>query len=130
MFSASKNLLGKILFTVGALPSNKLDFSVIVDVTSSSKLTPYGEPPSPRAAHVATAVGPMFVYNGGLGPGGLSAEDLHVLYLTQQQPQWHSGCLLGRQPFLYNNAQNGLHIHWLERVQLKLQLLVSDDVLS
>lgn len=33
-------------------------------------------------------------------------------------------CLLGRQPFLYNTAQNGLHIHWLERVQFKLQLSV------
>ncbi|MCI21399.1 serine/threonine-protein phosphatase BSL3-like, partial [Trifolium medium] len=52
-------------------------------------LTPYGEPPTPRAAHVATAVGTMVVIQGGIGPAGLSAEDLHVLDLTQQWPRWH-----------------------------------------
>lgn len=26
---------------------------------------------------------------GGIGPAGLSAEDLHVLDLTQQRPRWH-----------------------------------------
>ena len=30
----------------------------------------------------------MFV-QGGIGPAGLSAEDLHVLDLTQQRPRWH-----------------------------------------
>ena len=34
---------------------------------------------------------------GGLGPAGLSAEDLHVLDLTQQRPRWHrfgpEGCM-------------------------------------
>ncbi|XP_057455890.1 serine/threonine-protein phosphatase BSL3 isoform X2 [Lotus japonicus] len=54
-----------------------------------SRITPYGEPPSPRAAHVATAVGTMVVIQGGIGPAGLSAEDLHVLDLTQQRPRWH-----------------------------------------
>lgn len=99
------------------------------------RLTPLGEPPSPRAAHVAAAVGTMVViqvsysincllilltgflrYNalfhiiesvksnwttlkkiliimwnvqGGIGPTGLSDEDLHVLDLTQQRPRWH-----------------------------------------
>lgn len=26
---------------------------------------------------------------GGIGPAGLSAEDLHVLDLTQPRPRWH-----------------------------------------
>ncbi|CAL9155747.1 unnamed protein product [Musa hybrid cultivar] len=61
------------------------------DVLSNkwTRLTPLGEPPSPRAAHVATAVGTMVVIQGGIGPAGLSAEDLHVLDLTQQRPRWH-----------------------------------------
>ncbi|KAK6144164.1 hypothetical protein DH2020_020984 [Rehmannia glutinosa] len=54
-----------------------------------SRLTPIGEPPTPRAAHVATTVGTMVVIQGGIGPAGLSAEDLHVLDLTQQRPRWH-----------------------------------------
>ncbi|KAI3775967.1 hypothetical protein L1987_45727 [Smallanthus sonchifolius] len=54
-----------------------------------SRITPFGEPPTPRAAHVATAVGTMVVVQGGIGPAGLSAEDLHVLDLTQQRPRWH-----------------------------------------
>jgi hypothetical protein len=29
------------------------------------------------------------VKQGGIGPAGLSAEDLHVLDLTQQRPRWH-----------------------------------------
>ncbi|KAL1324930.1 hypothetical protein AAHE18_13G125600 [Arachis hypogaea] len=31
----------------------------------------------------------MVVIQGGIGPAGLSAEDLHVLDLTQQRPRWH-----------------------------------------
>ncbi|KAK7257579.1 hypothetical protein RIF29_31644 [Crotalaria pallida] len=54
-----------------------------------SRINPFGEPPTPRAAHVATAVGTMVVIQGGIGPAGLSAEDLHVLDLTQQRPRWH-----------------------------------------
>ncbi|PWZ04781.1 Cyclin-D4-1 [Zea mays] len=50
---------------------------------ADGRLTLLGEPPSPRAAHVATAVGTMVVIQGGIGPAGLSAEDLHVLDLTQ-----------------------------------------------
>ncbi|XP_019413312.1 PREDICTED: serine/threonine-protein phosphatase BSL3-like isoform X2 [Lupinus angustifolius] len=61
------------------------------DVLSNkwSRITPFGEAPTPRAAHVATAVGTMVVIQGGIGPAGLSAEDLHVLDLTQQRPRWH-----------------------------------------
>ncbi|KAK8503449.1 hypothetical protein V6N12_066139 [Hibiscus sabdariffa] len=63
-----------------------------------SRITPFGEPPSPRAAHVATAVGTMVVIQGGIGPAGLSAEDLHVLDLTQQRPRWHRVVVHGPGP--------------------------------
>ncbi|GFP94729.1 serine/threonine-protein phosphatase bsl2 [Phtheirospermum japonicum] len=57
----------------------------------SPKVTPIGEPPTPRAAHVATAVD-------GIGPAGLSAENLHVLDLTQQRPRWHTVVVQGPGP--------------------------------
>ncbi|XP_041994346.1 serine/threonine-protein phosphatase BSL3-like [Salvia splendens] len=63
-----------------------------------SCVTPIGEPPTPRAAHVATAVGTMVVIQGGIGPAGLSAEDLHVLDLTQQRPRWHRVAVHGPCP--------------------------------
>ncbi|KAG6517035.1 hypothetical protein ZIOFF_020412 [Zingiber officinale] len=63
-----------------------------------TRLTPLGEPPSPRAAHVATSVGTMVVIQGGIGPNGLSAEDLHVLDLTQQRPRWHRVVVQGPGP--------------------------------
>lgn len=31
----------------------------------------------------------FIMMQGGIGPAGLSAEDLHVLDLTQQRPRWH-----------------------------------------
>lgn len=31
----------------------------------------------------------FLMMQGGIGPAGLSAEDLHVLDLTQQRPRWH-----------------------------------------
>ncbi|KAJ4977552.1 hypothetical protein NE237_008332 [Protea cynaroides] len=70
------------------------------DVLSNkwSRLTPLGEQPSPRAAHVATAVGTMVVIQGGIGPAGLSAEDLHVLDLTTQRPRWHRVVVQGPGP--------------------------------
>ncbi|KAJ8439340.1 hypothetical protein Cgig2_022477 [Carnegiea gigantea] len=63
-----------------------------------SRINPIGEPPTPRAAHVATAVGTMVVIQGGIGPAGLSAEDLHVLDLTQQRPRWHRVVVQGPGP--------------------------------
>ncbi|XVF69278.1 hypothetical protein PTKIN_Ptkin11bG0068300 [Pterospermum kingtungense] len=63
-----------------------------------SRITPFGEPPTPRAAHVATAVGTMVVIQGGIGPAGLSAEDLHVLDFTQQRPRWHRVVVQGPGP--------------------------------
>ncbi|GAA0146416.1 protein phosphatase [Lithospermum erythrorhizon] len=70
------------------------------DVLSNkwTRIAPIGEPPSPRAAHVATAVGTMVVIQGGIGPAGLSAEDLHVLDLTQQRPRWHRVVVQGPGP--------------------------------
>ncbi|KAL8140906.1 hypothetical protein V2J09_006927 [Rumex salicifolius] len=70
------------------------------DVLTSkwSSINPIGEPPTPRAAHVATAVGTMVVIQGGIGPAGLSAEDLHVLDLTQQRPRWHRVVVQGPGP--------------------------------
>ncbi|XP_039012726.1 serine/threonine-protein phosphatase BSL3 isoform X2 [Hibiscus syriacus] len=63
-----------------------------------SRISPFGEPPTPRAAHVATAVGTMVVIQGGIGPAGLSAEDLHVLDLTQKRPRWHRVVVQGPGP--------------------------------
>nr|PNR62386.1 hypothetical protein PHYPA_000810 [Physcomitrium patens] len=70
------------------------------DVTSRkwSRLIPVGDPPSPRAAHAATAVGTMVVIQGGIGPAGLSTDDLHVLDLTQAKPRWHRVVVQGAGP--------------------------------
>ncbi|MCO5546748.1 hypothetical protein L7F22_000184, partial [Adiantum nelumboides] len=63
-----------------------------------TRLNPIGDPPSPRAAHAATAVGTMVVIQGGIGPAGLSPEDLHVLDLTQPRPRWHRVVVQGHGP--------------------------------
>ncbi|KAL8154115.1 hypothetical protein V2J09_011875 [Rumex salicifolius] len=63
-----------------------------------TRINPVGEAPTPRAAHVATAVGTMVVIQGGIGPAGLSAEDLHVLDLTQPKPRWHRVVVQGPGP--------------------------------
>ncbi|KAG0626776.1 hypothetical protein M758_2G150700 [Ceratodon purpureus] len=70
------------------------------DVQSNkwTRLTPVGDPPSPRAAHAATAVGTMVVIQGGIGPAGLSTDDLHVLDLTQAKPRWHRVVVQGAGP--------------------------------
>ncbi|KAL7198448.1 hypothetical protein ACSBR2_020856 [Camellia fascicularis] len=70
----------------------------VVNAILEKKITPFGEPPTPRAAHVATAVGSMVVIQGGIGLAGLSAEDLHVLDLTQQRPRWHRVVVQGPGP--------------------------------
>ncbi|KAJ7551928.1 hypothetical protein O6H91_06G034900 [Diphasiastrum complanatum] len=62
------------------------------------RINPVGDPPSPRAAHAATAVGSMVVIQGGIGPAGLSSEDLHVLDLTQLRPRWHRVVVQGPGP--------------------------------
>ncbi|CAK9194325.1 unnamed protein product [Sphagnum troendelagicum] len=70
------------------------------DINSNrwSRLVPVGDPPSPRAAHAATAVGTMIAVQGGIGPAGLSTDDLHVLDLTQARPRWHRLVVQGPGP--------------------------------
>eukprot|EP00775_Hariotina_reticulata_P013713 gene13713-13835_t len=64
-----------------------------------SKIVPMGEPPSPRAAHAAAAVGNMVVVQGGIGPAGLASEDLHVLDFTDiDRPRWHRVLVQGAGP--------------------------------
>ncbi|CAI5506715.1 unnamed protein product [Closterium sp. Naga37s-1] len=67
-------------------------------VVSPFRMSPVGEPPSPRAAHAATAVGTMIVIQGGIGPAGLATDDLHVLDLTQARPKWHRVVVQGAGP--------------------------------
>jgi protein phosphatase len=63
------------------------------------KVVPQGEPPSARAAHAAAAVGNMVVIQGGIGPSGLSPEDLHVLDFTDfNKPKWHRVIVQGGGP--------------------------------
>ena len=64
----------------------------IMDVRTGTwqMVQPQGEPPSPRAAHAAAAVGTMVVVQGGIGPAGLASEDLHVLdFADMERPRWH-----------------------------------------
>eukprot|EP00884_Botryococcus_braunii_P021763 jgi/Botrbrau1/8270/Bobra.0001s0021.1 len=73
----------------------------ILDVRSGSwhKIAPLGEPPSPRAAHAAAAVGTMVVVHGGIGPAGLACEDLYVLDFTEHdKPRWHRVVVTGPGP--------------------------------
>eukprot|EP00889_Picochlorum_renovo_P008416 jgi/Picre1/35446/NNA_002908.t1 len=73
----------------------------IFDVRSGEwkKVVPQGDPPSARAAHAAAAVGNMVVIQGGIGPSGLSPEDLHVLDFTDfNKPKWHRVIVQGGGP--------------------------------
>ncbi|KAK3007900.1 hypothetical protein RJ639_013045, partial [Escallonia herrerae] len=54
-----------------------------------TRLRPAGDPPSPRAAHAAAAVGTMVVFQGGIGPAGHSTDDLYVLDMTNDKFKWH-----------------------------------------
>jgi hypothetical protein len=64
-----------------------------------ARVAPAGEPPSPRAAHAAAAVGNMVVVHGGIGPAGLASEDLHVLDFTDwERPRWHRVMVAGAGP--------------------------------
>lgn len=106
-------------FIVGIRLAGATNDVHIFDVRTGKweKTTPAGEPPSPRAAHAAAAVGNMvviqvgkgfvcmhrtitniadaseaflFVIQGGIGPAGLASEDLHVLDFTDpDRPRWH-----------------------------------------
>ncbi|XP_077219148.1 BRI1 suppressor 1 (BSU1)-like 1 isoform X2 [Tasmannia lanceolata] len=57
-----------------------------------------GDPPSPRAAHAAAAVGTMVVFQGGIGPAGHSTDDLFVLDLSTDKFKWHRVVVQGDGP--------------------------------
>ncbi|XP_073049796.1 serine/threonine-protein phosphatase BSL1 homolog [Primulina eburnea] len=61
-------------------------------------LRPAGEPPSPRAAHAAAAVGTMVVFQGGTGPAGHSTDDLYVLDMANDKFKWHRVVVQGQGP--------------------------------
>ncbi|KAI7738963.1 hypothetical protein M8C21_005845, partial [Ambrosia artemisiifolia] len=63
-----------------------------------TRIQPAGEPPSPRAAHAAAAVGTMVVFQGGIGPAGHSTDDLYVLDLTNDKYKWHRVVVRGQGP--------------------------------
>ncbi|CAL5357558.1 unnamed protein product [Camellia sinensis] len=63
-----------------------------------TRLRPAGEPPSPRAAHTAAAVGTMVVFQGGIGPAGHSTDDLYVLDLASDKFKWHRVVVQGQGP--------------------------------
>jgi len=72
----------------------------VYDVLSKKwkRYFPVGEPPSPRAAHTATAVGTMVVIQGGIGPAGHSTDDLYVLDLNHAKFKWHRVVVQGPGP--------------------------------
>ncbi|GAB2281431.1 Serine/threonine-protein phosphatase bsl1 [Dionaea muscipula] len=63
-----------------------------------SRIRPAGDPPSPRAAHAAAAVGTMVVFQGGIGPAGHSTDDLYVLDMTNDKYKWHRVVVQGHGP--------------------------------
>ncbi|KAL6968395.1 Serine/threonine-protein phosphatase bsl1 [Sarracenia purpurea var. burkii] len=63
-----------------------------------TRLRPAGDPPSPRAAHAAAAVGTMVVFQGGIGPAGHSTDDLFVLDLANDKFKWHRVVVQGQGP--------------------------------
>ncbi|XP_072975072.1 serine/threonine-protein phosphatase BSL1 homolog [Typha angustifolia] len=63
-----------------------------------SRIHPVGDPPSPRAAHAAAAVGTMVVFQGGIGPAGHSTDDLYVLDMTNDKFKWHRLVVQGPGP--------------------------------
>ncbi|KAK9067652.1 hypothetical protein SSX86_011763 [Deinandra increscens subsp. villosa] len=63
-----------------------------------TRIRPAGEPPSPRAAHTAAAVGTMVVFQGGIGPAGHSTDDLYVLDMSNDKYKWHRLVVQGTGP--------------------------------
>ncbi|WOG89749.1 hypothetical protein DCAR_0208988 [Daucus carota subsp. sativus] len=63
-----------------------------------TRIKPSGEPPSPRAAHTAAAVGTMVGFQGGIGPSGHSTDDLYVLDMTNDKYKWHRIVVQGEGP--------------------------------
>ncbi|THU56988.1 hypothetical protein C4D60_Mb11t23010 [Musa balbisiana] len=69
-----------------------------VNTRKWTRIHPVGDPPSPRAAHAAAAVGTMVVFQGGIGPAGHSTDDLYVLDLTNDKFKWHRVVVQGPGP--------------------------------
>ncbi|KAK3041426.1 hypothetical protein RJ639_000403, partial [Escallonia herrerae] len=72
-----------------------ISMAFCVEIT---RLRPAGDPPSPRAAHAAAAVGTMVVFQGGIGPAGHSTDDLYVLDMTNDKFKWHRLVVQGQGP--------------------------------
>ncbi|KAK1428238.1 hypothetical protein QVD17_17067 [Tagetes erecta] len=94
---------------IGSVPSSAAPGIRLDGVTNSvhvfdvvarkwTRVQPAGEPPSPRAAHAAAAVGTMVVFQGGIGPAGHSTDDLYVLDLTNDKYKWHRVVVRGEGP--------------------------------
>ncbi|KAM7521538.1 hypothetical protein LguiA_011440 [Lonicera macranthoides] len=87
-----------VLFRFLFVRSFAWESSIIHNKTLKHKLRPAGEPPSPRAAHAAAAVGTMVVFQGGIGPAGHSTDDLYVLDMTNDKFKWHRVVVQGQGP--------------------------------
>ncbi|KAI3890455.1 hypothetical protein MKX03_024997, partial [Papaver bracteatum] len=57
-----------------------------------TRMKPAGEPPSPRAAHAAAAVGTMVVFQGGIGPAGHLTDDLYFMFKILAYFLWSCDC--------------------------------------
>ncbi|CAN6558587.1 unnamed protein product [Malus baccata var. baccata] len=89
-FRISKNLL--------ELKWSLTDRFLLSGLFQFCRMRPAGEPPSPRAAHAAAAVGTMVVFQGGIGPAGHSTDDLYVLDLANDKFKWHRVVVQGQGP--------------------------------
>ncbi|KAH7517153.1 hypothetical protein FEM48_Zijuj09G0032100 [Ziziphus jujuba var. spinosa] len=92
-----------ILFGLAGVTNSVHSYDVLT--RKWTRIRPAGEPPSPRAAHAAAAVGTMVVFQadidgflGGIGPAGHSTDDLYVLDLTNDKFKWHRVVVQGQGP--------------------------------
>ncbi|CAH2072228.1 unnamed protein product [Thlaspi arvense] len=120
----------KTLFTVGALPSNKLDFSVVLEDTPSSRNNTGNASPSETndadrkrsrrpneskkfMVEISYAAKiPMQAIAGALqGKETVHSQDaIRVLDVILRQCAARQGCLLVRQSFFHNDANNFVNI--------------------
>ncbi|KAL0887394.1 hypothetical protein Bca101_011377 [Brassica carinata] len=117
----------KTLFTVGALPSNKLDFSVVLEDTPSSRNnTENASPNEPdrkrsRRPHQSKKFMVEISYAARIPMQAIASalqgketdylqDAIRVLDVILRQSAARQGCLLVRQSFFHNDAQNFIHI--------------------
>ncbi|KAF8113373.1 hypothetical protein N665_0050s0031 [Sinapis alba] len=120
----------KSLFTIGALPSNKMDFSVVLENTPSSRNTTGNASPNEtndadRKRSRRPLQSKKFIveisYAARIPMQALASaiqgnitdnlqEATRVLDVILRQNSARQGCLLVRQSFFHNDAQNFLHI--------------------